>query len=84
MEPQAGIQGTGAASLVLVHWPCMGWETILSRSGGAWLWFVVLWFPVIKACGLPNPLETPADLPRVAQIKVLRSRFLNTFLRMVG
>lgn len=67
MEQQAGIQETGAASLVLAHWPCMGCEPILRRSSGSWLWFVLLQFPVIKACGLSNLLETPADLPRVSE-----------------
>ncbi|RMB91119.1 hypothetical protein DUI87_32254 [Hirundo rustica rustica] len=43
-----------------------GWEPILRRSSGAWLWFVLLLFP----CGLFNLLETPAALPRVSQTKV--------------
>lgn len=70
-EQQAGTQGTRAASLVLVHRPYMGWEPVLRRSSGAWLWLVLLQFPVIKACGISNLLETPADLPRVSQIRVL-------------
>lgn len=69
-------------SPVLVPWPCTGRERVLRRSSGAWLCFV-LQSPVLKACGLSNLLETPADLPRVSQIKVLRRRLLNTFLSKV-
>lgn len=45
----------------------MGWEPVLRSSSGAWLWFVLLQFPVAKTCGLSKLLETPAHLSRVSQ-----------------